>query len=355
MIIEYLNESADILDEKVSREELTLEQAQEAYDDIAEKAISEYTSEVLDAVEEGVLSPIEACFIFELCGIDEPVMLYTEADYDLSSLSAAQKREIQTKLASLSDAQRKKVEKELTKKFPSAEYKAKIEKRKKIAAGVGAAAGLSLAAGGAYLGHRLKKAEEFDKKYNDEYKGVKDAHKQTLKELGDSLVGRASRNDAEGSKARKELNDLSTEDRENLIIDYNNKHAANEAKLKQGMKDIRDNQIKDEGRIKRMGRLLRNYNDARKEDKANAERKANNAYYAQQDLERNKGLGRIKRALSDTFNTRKTKKSYNPSNAQIMDDYQNKNKASDSTAEANKRAIASRGNEQRKALKEGLH
>ena len=220
MIIEYFNESTDILASKVVNEEITLEEAMVAYNDLADKAINEYTNEVLDAVEEGVITPIEACFIFELCGIDEPVMFYTEADYDLSGLSAAEKKQIQDKLDSMPAAQRKKAEKALVQKFPSAEYKAKVEKRKKIAAGVGVAAGVGLAGAAAYGAHRVKKAEEFDKQYNSDYDKAKDHYRIRSKALASTVVGKAQKNDNEGKAARRDLSDMSNENRDDKIMKY---------------------------------------------------------------------------------------------------------------------------------------
>ena len=145
MIIEYLNESTDILASKVYNEEITLEEAFDAYNDLADKALDEWTDELIEAVECGAITEAEADLILEMSGIFENDVVL-EADYDLSKLSPQERATVQAKLKALPDNQRKKVEKELAKKFPSQEYKDKVDRRKKVLAGVGAAAAVGTAA-----------------------------------------------------------------------------------------------------------------------------------------------------------------------------------------------------------------
>lgn len=155
MIIEYLNESADILGAKVSREELTLEEAQEAYNDIRNRALDEMNESIIESVNEGVISVNEAILIAEMCGVIDPGDIYIEEFlYDLSGLTSSQKKEITDKLNSMSPSQRKAAEKALAEKYPDKDaIEAKKQKRKdmlkKAAIAGGVAAGVGLTAYGA--------------------------------------------------------------------------------------------------------------------------------------------------------------------------------------------------------------
>ena len=265
MIIEYLDESVNILAEKVDNEEITLESAIDAYNDIADKAINEYANEVLDAVDDGVLTATEACLILELCGIVDAELVVTEADYDLSGLSNREKKQIQDKLASMPEKQRKKAEAVLAKQFPSEEYKAKIEKRKKIAAGVGLAAGTALAAGAAYGAHKINQAEKVARSTDKAYKAADEKRDARLADLNSTnLYGQAL---SGNKKAQKQLDAMRPKDQRKVANDYASKateiHADNAAETK----EIRDKKIARQGKIGYIKNILKTDKAIRKLDK----------------------------------------------------------------------------------------
>lgn len=290
MIIEYLNETEEILASKIVNDEITLEAASSAYNEIADNAITEYAEEVLTAVEEGVISVEEACLIFEMCGMydDECIV---EADYDLSGLSASERKQVEDKLNSMSASSRKKAEAALAKQYPSDEYKAKMEKRKKILKGVGIAAGVGAAAGAAALGARAytdKKAEEMDLAHSKAYKGIKDAHAAALKKIDEDpdnhLINLAKKGGEEGAKAQKALKEIKPSKREEMYAKYAKANAEADAEFSKAMSDKLSERASKEGYKEALRKKYKEAKKAAKEQKAaekeNARKEGNDKAWA---------------------------------------------------------------------------
>ena len=274
MIIEYLNETEEILASKIVNDEITLEAASSAYNEIADNAITEYAEEVLTAVEEGVISVEEACLIFEMCGMydDECIV---EADYDLSGLSASERKQVEDKLNSMSASSRKKAEAALAKQYPSDEYKAKMEKRKKILKGVGIAAGVGAAAGAAALGARAytdKKAQDMDIAKSKDYQPIKDTHAADLKAIDEDrenpafhLINLVKKGGKEGAKAQKELEKIPQSQREEIYAKYAKRNAEADAKFSKAMSDKLSEKASKEGYKEALRKKYKDYKKATKE------------------------------------------------------------------------------------------
>lgn len=293
MIIEYFNESADIILSKVDNNEITLEQAEKAYDDIANKAYNEYAVEVLNAVEEGVLSPIEANIIFEMCDLMDDAEYAYEADYDLSDLSPEQRKQIEDKLNSLNDKQRKIAERELTKKYPTKAYTDKVEKRKKILKGAAVAAGIG--AGAAIAGTHLynKKAEASDIKNNTVYADSRAQHEANVKDIEGSsdaikLYTTMLKGGKEGEKAKKQWMNLLPSVRATAKNEYENKMDAEKNRFGADIAKIRQGRIDAEGKREYNRKNRAAFRQQRKIDKGTKKLMKTNASLARADAEFNK-------------------------------------------------------------------
>lgn len=299
MIIEYLNESTDILASKVENEEITMEAAIEAYNDIADKAINEYVSEILDAVDEDIITATEASLILEMAGITQ-ADIYTEADYDLSGLSKKDRKAVEDKLASMAPDARKKAEKALAKQYPSEEYKAKVAKRKKILAGVGTAAAVGTAAGLAYGAHKFKQAENIALNTDKAYDKTKADYAKKIEDLDNStLVGAARKLGKEGDKAREKLDAMRPSDRKNLEADYAKKAAEAGADYAKGVAEIKAKKKERQGTLGYIKNTLKQAREVKKIDKDLAKRLAANK--ADENEEREWAKARKKKTLGIKF------------------------------------------------------
>lgn len=276
MIIEYLNESTDILASKVESDEITIEAAIEAYNDITDKAINEYVSEILDAVDEDIITATEASLILEMAGISE-ADIYTEADYDLSSLSKKDRKAVEDKLASMAPDARKKAEKALAKQYPSEEYKAKVERRKKILAGAGAAAGAAAGIGLAYGAHKFKQAENIALATDRAYDKSKKEYAKKMEDLDNStLIGAARKLGKEGDKAREKLDAMRPKDKRDLEADYAKKAAEHGADYAKDIAEIKAKKKERQGSLGYIKNTLKQAREVKKIDKDLAKRLAAN-------------------------------------------------------------------------------
>lgn len=295
MNAEYLNEAADILDSKIESGEVSLESATAAYESILDTAVNEFVDEVLESVDEGALSSIEANLLFEMTGLlDEEDIAVVEASFDLSGLSADERKAVEDKLKKLSPAQRKAAEKALAQKFPNAdaekEAAEKKAKRNKILKAAGAIAGAAAVGTAATIaGKKIKEGKDEKATItpnNPAYSKIFAARDEAIKKLNnsDKFKDYVNRNadGALGAGAKLRLSKMAPSEKAMLGDEYKAELKAIEDNFKSKLGNAIGKERQTEGykaRVKEQAKNIRNI------DKAKKAQMKKNAKYAQMDAE----------------------------------------------------------------------